>query len=192
LTAFGLSNPPQLAFYPVVRGFFYWTDEMKKDLTASPTEYRGTVYRSKCEAMFARWLDLRNSDDAVVMYEPDWAEIGDYVPDFAVIRPVADGERIPRFLTCVELIEYKPSRPTLSYVKKTMQKLQKIAERELPKSEVDEIQICVYFGSVYTEDRGVFHVSGTGGFTHNSINWLSVHEKAVRDFRFDLEADPCL
>lgn len=159
------------------------------NVTARPTEYRGIQYRSKCEAMFARWLELKNSDDVIVIYEPDWAEIEDYVPDFAVIRPLPDGERVPLFGTSVELIEYKPTRPTLTYVKETTKKLYEISRRELKENDVAEVMLTIYFGSVFSVDRGVFYFNPPSGFIYCNRNWLSGHEKSIRNFRFDLEAE---
>jgi hypothetical protein len=104
-----------------------------KDLTPRPTEHRGIVYRSKCEAMFALWLELRNSSDTIIDYEPDWAELGDYVPDFSVHSPIPiyDRSGVSLFASQVEVIEYKPSRPTLTYVNNVAKSMLEIAESRL-------------------------------------------------------------
>jgi hypothetical protein len=160
-------------------------------MEARATEFQGITYRSKCEAMFALWLSKKNSQDVRIEYEPDWCEIGDYVPDFAVIRPILDdGHRIPRFCTSVELIEYKPSRPTFTYVDEVFKKLHCVANRELSNG-ISEILLTVYFGSIYTEDRGIFYFQSHGSFSSSCINWIGDYEKSIRDFRFDLEAASC-
>ena len=160
-------------------------------MEARPTDFRGITYRSKCEAMFALWLELRNSSDVVIEYEPDWAELKDYVPDFAVFRPLNAGERIPQFETSIEIIEYKPSRPTFTYVKDCMAKNAMIIETFFKPHRYVEAAISVYFGSVYSEDRGVFTYNGNGSFGVSSMDWMRGHEKTIREFRFDLEAEPC-
>lgn len=59
------------------------------DPSATPTEYKGVRYRSKSEAMFARWLDLTrgwitkqsHSNRGATgsghgwIYEPDWMDV---------------------------------------------------------------------------------------------------------------------
>lgn len=89
-----------------------------------PTEYKGTVFRSKAEAVFARTLDL---SDMVFdwMYEPKVHQSHDW--DFEVI--VQCVEYCP---TChqktlrrgqVLLIEYKPSEPTWTYIENLVRKV---------------------------------------------------------------------
>lgn len=159
---------------------------------ARPTEYNGIQYRSKCEAMFALWLDLKYPN-AAVEYEPDWAEVDDYVPDFAYSMPIPayPTQRMCVFETWVAIIEYKPARPTFTYLDAVSKKLRAIAKREGHIA----AKVCafVYWGSVYTADRGIFTIGRHGGFLETDIpmNWLGVHEKAIRDFRFDLEAAAC-
>lgn len=161
-------------------------------MEARATEFRGITYRSKCEAMFALWLELRNSNDTIIQYEPDWAEIDDYVPDFAVFRPVdSSNGNLPVFETSIEIIEYKPSRPTFTYVKDCIDKIYGIIKTHASSPRYDEKAISIYYGSIYTDDRGVFYHSGDGSFRVSNVDWLRGHEKAIRDFRFDLEAATC-
>jgi len=167
-----------------------------KDLTPRPTEYRGVTYRSKCEAMFARWLDHQYCPETqLIQYEPTWASCGEYVPDFLTQSPVMlhhrDNNHIAKFATCIELIEYKPSMPTITYCNTVMKKLKTVADRELAHiDEVTEILLSVYFGSVYTNDRGVFRVNPVGGCRQPiAMNWLTIYEKQIREYRFDLESE---
>ena len=163
---------------------------MQKELTARPTEYRGIQYRSKCEAMFAMWLHLRNSDDVLIEYEPEWAVNGDYVADFAIHRPAWSDDRIAVAVTCIEVIEYKPSMPTITYCDDVMKKLKELADKELVEiADVGEITLSIYFGSVYTNDRGRICFDGGSSYTINRTNWLTIYEKQIRDHRFDLESE---
>lgn len=156
------------------------------------TEFRGITYRSKSEAMFALWLEFKYPT-AVVEYEPDWAELDDYVPDFVCSLPIPayPTQRMCVFETWVAIIEYKPSRPTFTYLDDVSKKIRSIAKRE--GNIATKISAFVYWGSVYTEGRGVFTIScdGSAYETDTPMNWLGIHEKTIRDFRFDLEATPC-
>ncbi len=113
---------------------------------ATPTEYRGVRYRSKCEAMFARYLDISPSCSCFE-YEPAVYEIDGIAPDFVsnyVYHPIAQEPRCDRcgkvhsmqfvqfeceecgesctkfrrmdFTVSTTIIEYKPSRPTRAYI----------------------------------------------------------------------------
>lgn len=157
-------------------------------MEARPTEFRGITYRSKCEAMFALWLELRNPA-AVFDYEPDWGEIENYVVDFIIAKPVPSSlnGRISVFETWVEFVEYKPCRPTFTYLDEVSQKLRNLVFRECKDSTNLKVGAFVYWGSVYGDDRGVATVSKRNGFKVEACNWIGTHEKTIRDFRFDLE-----
>ena len=76
-------------------------------MKAIPTEYKGIVFRSKSEAIYARSLDL--FDNTLWRYEPEELKVGDYVPDFSVIYDLPEGYGH-------EVIEYKPAYPTKTYL----------------------------------------------------------------------------
>jgi len=74
-----------------------------------PTEYRGTVFRSKSEAVFARALDLAKIGQWE--YEPEHEKTHSPHPwDFSIFD-----DRCKRCHWI--LIEYKPSQPTMTYVR---------------------------------------------------------------------------
>lgn len=161
---------------------------MQKELVARPTEYRGIQYRSKCEAMFALWLDLKHSEDVFIEYEPDWAELGDYVPDFVVHRPSWDHDRVvPEISQWIEIIEYKPSMPTVTYCSEVCKKLHQIANLSLFGS-CSLITMNIYYGSVYDANRGAL-LCCNDDFSSVKVNWIGKHERRIRDYRFDLESE---
>jgi len=110
----------------------------------TPTEYKGVVFRSKSEAVFARaidivneWWDGRPKAPGTVlrptrfswMYEPkahshDW--------DFEIVDRHCQycGARIL-------LIEYKPSMPTMTYVNNLIAKVRESAERYQGRTPID-------------------------------------------------------
>jgi len=58
--------------------------------TPKETQYKGVVYRSKTEAMFALILDTSarlQKDIQIHFYEPTFLKTGGgYVPDFMIVR----------------------------------------------------------------------------------------------------------
>lgn len=71
-----------------------------------PTQYRGVVFKSKSEAIFARALDLAG---CLWEYEPEHSKAGDYLFDFFVAFQY--GEHVS-----TALIEYKPDVPNKTYL----------------------------------------------------------------------------
>jgi hypothetical protein len=140
--------------------------------------------------MFAMWLHLKHSNEVMIEYEPEWATDGDYVIDFAVHRPEyskTDISGCPVVQTHVELIEYKPATPTVSYCAEKSMALRRIASRISDVPTVAVVTMNIYYGSVYTNDRGAFLCDGSD-FHSCKLNWLGKHEKPIRDHRFDLES----
>jgi len=161
------------------------------DFTPRPTEFRGIVYRSKCEAMFALWLHLKHGDNVVVQYEPDLAELDDYVVDFVVSQPQESSPsgRLITFDTCIYFIEYKPSRLTFTYISEVSKKIKNIIERECTGHNV-RVGGFIYFGSVFTCDRGLYSIQRDNEIgSCCDCNWLNIYERQIRDYRFDLESE---
>lgn len=162
-----------------------------RDLTPRPTEYRGITYRSKCEAMFARWLEHQYCPETqLIQYEPRWASCGEYVPDFLTQSPVMlhhrDNTDIAKFATCIELIEYKPSRPTSTYINDVSQKLLRIADEVIrERLSVPYVMCFLYWGSVYSPDRGRVNFGHTE-HVYNEADWIGSHQDDLRHYRFDL------
>lgn len=80
-----------------------------------PTEYKGTVFRSKSEAILARCFDLNRND---WIYEPG---IGGINSDHMI--PDHDWDFVVHYGQCVDYlveyricIEYKPRKPTETYI----------------------------------------------------------------------------
>lgn len=164
---------------------------------SSPTEYRGVTYRSKCEAMFARYLVLRSDDEpqptckaSGFEYEPDGFEVNGWNLDFLAWRVgVSTNDvskcKIPTIY--YEWIEYKPSFPTKSYCKKLAANFISLASKlEYYDGLVIRSGFCLYYGSVFTEDRGVLHFE-SGCVLNDEHDWLEFYEDDVRSTRFDLE-----
>lgn len=190
---------------------------MAKDFKqAIPTEYKGIVYRSKCEAMFARYLELdldefrdiyrcvykkRNVSghglEGGFIYEPEGFAVEEWKPDFLEWRTLTSelfGAQIPH---ChYNVIEYKPSKPTATYIKRFAARCGVIYARF---RDAGLIEFCgrtsfyIYWGSVFSESCGriVAYVSDDGrtcAICDDEFNWVVNYEDEIRETRFDLEA----
>lgn len=154
-------------------------------LEAIPTEYKGIVYRSKSEAMFARYLELRYSEEGDpfgVVYEPKHLQTLDgWVPDFLVWQVENTCVWIPQLI--VTVYEYKPSKPTETYLQRFKHRCQEIQNRT-----DTHIVFCLLFGSVFSSERGSFWPLWEDHPTkgHSRIDWLGCFSNEIKATRFDL------
>lgn len=185
-------------------------DAMKK---AKPTEYKGVCYRSKSEAMFARWMELRAEDAASYYsfgrpgfsgvwgdmqsgfsYEPGGAfDVDGWRPDFlfwSVQYETHCGGYTP--LIYYRLLEYKPAMPTDTYLDAFARRYVRICEQLRGGGDRGLLPNLfypkVYFGSVFNESRGVLSLNGDFGWDLSSEDWLYPFEDDVKATRFDLVA----
>lgn len=151
-------------------------------MEARPTEYKGVLYRSKSEAMFARWLDL--SSKSQFFYEP----IGfPKCVDFLAIEHAA--EMIPYGIVLqpsYAAIQYKPSRPTRAYVAE-MDREKDAIFQACEDIHPGQSLCCLMYGSVWSDSRGMF-IFRSGEHPHEvTDDWLEPCRLAVMDYRYDLE-----
>ena len=90
------------------------------NLTPRPTEYKGIRFRSKSEAIFARTLDLVVPQFHQWEYEPNQNSNGKHSHDWDF--EIGD-DRCPCCPYRIILIEYKPSKPSDTYVKTLTEKI---------------------------------------------------------------------
>lgn len=164
-------------------------------IKARRTEYKGIVYRSKSEAMFARYLELvaQEDTDRGVIYEPKGFDVDGWRPDFLqwdVFTGSLQGHEIPHI--SYRLIEYKPSKPTTTYIKEFQKRCESILRRLDDKGLFDFSRRCdyyIFFGSVFNEDRGsLWFEPGLGVEpVESNEDWLAPYIDAVQSTRFDLE-----
>jgi hypothetical protein len=167
-------------------------------MEAVPTEYKGIRYRSKSEAMFARYLELRNDAEFIssrlnvgqkcgaggFIYEPKFLLLDDgWTPDFlwwAVYGSVASEPTLH-----ASVVEYKPKVPTKTYLDAFLEHTQRLwgSMSYSPSYEL-------YYGNFFTGTCGLFHVSD-GRLEHvvgDEANWLEGYQDTILKTRFDLEA----
>lgn len=181
-------------------------------IKARPTEYRGVVYRSKSEAMFARYLDLRFvgecdfsatgdhhptdhrpcSSSSGWIYEPIGFEVHGWTPDFlvhAVGHHHLHGAEIPNLHYW--LLEYKPSAPTKTYMAECSQRFQVIHDRFDDQGLFEFSRRCtfmLYYGSVFTPARGLWEYCTTSKEWFDcDDDWIGDYAETIKETRFDLE-----
>lgn len=183
---------------------------MKKTLKARPTEYRGIVYKSKCEAMFARYLELSVPDTLRTyarynrepnyqsvtpnhcgyVYEPAGFEVGDWVPDFVAFWSLMPNTNFQLPSMIYEVIEYKPSKPTETYLDEFSARVlavQALLRQMIGKAEV-MAKYYLYWGSVFSESSGIVSARDLEWQHLDCEPWLvPEYAQAIRDTRFDLE-----
>jgi hypothetical protein len=169
-------------------------------LVARKTEYKGVVYRSKCEAMFAKWLELhlktRGAIGSGFVYEPvGMIALAGWTPDFVAFEISNPSEHTLSGLPCLAytIIEYKPSRPTQTYVIEFAERCKALFEQWEAHGWLDiayRSSFVLQFGSVFSDERASIHVSGDWGWTpfETATDWLAPYENEVKSTRFDLLA----
>jgi hypothetical protein len=170
---------------------------------ATPTEFLGVKFRSKSEAMFALWLQLRRTElkdpcfmthrNALWTYEPkiDW--LPGFSCDFHLCWLEPKDIKCGNFLPVHRFIEYKPTRPTETYCENMLQKFVDACSESSAQSKVLQHQNellriewpTIYFGSVYNEDRG-FVFTGPSGIKFHKTDWIGSLQDEILNYRFDL------
>jgi hypothetical protein len=189
-----LFHPPGLAF----RLYQLRSVRMKKRIdsfTPVPTEYKGTVYRSKSEAMFARFLELSGED---FFYEPQHELFETFKFDFITFCTDTPGRNsnngfhffFPQFTACI--VEYKPKKPTATYVELFMSKSTELIEKLYERTGLcGTFGATLYYGSIFNIDRGVFIWQPDKQHIHRATDWIGQLEDEIKNTRFDLEALRC-
>lgn len=178
-----------------------------ESLKAIPTEYRSVRYRSKSEAMFARWLDLNGTSLAIgyggsIMasgfdYEPHGLVIDDtfnagaaWFVDFLHWCVVSNVNEISTFVPLMHysIIEYKPSKPTKTYLVSLGRKFD-VIKQQFPFL-FSSSYFCFY-GSVFNKSRDLLRYE-SGSWVSVGIDWSDGLEGEILSTRFDLEGASCL
>ena len=160
---------------------------MEKTFVATPTDYKGVRFRSKSEAMFARYLDwIAQAIPLSWVYEPEYLRVDEWVPDFLVCE-VHKHER--HIYTVAKVIEYKPSRPSDAYIERLHERYKELARSpqaiQIPESTVTKTLLL--WGSPYSDESDIIEFEDDD-FTTRATAWLSHNAKNVMlSHRFDLE-----
>lgn len=175
-------------------------------MKATPTEYKGVSYRSKCEAQFALWLHCvhRGFDQHFIgaeerrhkitqngctgfEYEPKLP--GEFQCDFLTWRcAFRKGFVFPQMLIC--LIEYKPARPSETYVRNWLRKAEACRQSIALSREIRGIfEFRIYYGSAYTQDGGIITLYSDGSSEDREANWCEQLRGHMLAYRFDLREE---
>lgn len=152
---------------------------MNATLKPRPTEYLGILFRSKSEAMFARWID---SMGVQWDYEPEALRVGEWRPDF-VMQPNASQGEIQIFV-----VEYKPRLPTKAYLGDFSGRFAALSEKN-SLFKMEAIVACVDWFS--DSENTLLALMPDGTFGEQVVEWLpnERQKEKVRQFRFDLKSE---
>jgi hypothetical protein len=162
---------------------------MTRQLKARPTEYKGVVYRSRSEAMFARWLELDVAERELdgFCYEPQDFEVGGWVPDFMCWRVQKRNNKLsidPVF------IEYKPEIPTGTYLAELAGKAEKLWELSCEQPLFTTFALSIVCGGFFSNRQAIFNANRVEGKIKfiDKGRWLDDKDKIrILNTRFDLE-----
>lgn len=189
-----------------------------RSLKPTKTEYKGIRYRSKCEAMFARYLDLRTTQyseyqqlkaigDGLsivcssrgIYYEPT-THVGGWKPDFLVWNvevpdraefDIAVEKCLPGLLVprlYMEFAEYKPCLPTRVYCDRFHANAKKWT-----RSTTLMADFRIYFGNPYDYPNKpcgliTFDPYESRWEVDYESDWLASIASNLLSYRFDLES----
>lgn len=172
-----------------------------RNLKARPTEYRGVVYRSKSEALLARRMEISDLINGFV-YEPDFpSEL--WRPDFMywkISPPLTTAsdelmgksliERLYRTQPTTDVVyaEYKPKRPTKTYINQWCHAICEF--NELIDGVINDIvrsyHFYIYIGGFYSKPESLYWDNGE--VVEGEHDWLTEDQKQIcLETRFDLE-----
>lgn len=157
------------------------------NLTPRPTEYKGTVFRSKSEAVIARALDVTSF---VWEYEPERFRHHDWTPDFwAVSHRQAIHYPTQKRAVISLIIEYKPSEPTETYMTELSGRMMAIRTGVVGSEDIP-LLVC---GNPFNETipRSVFVLERDGAWGLLTSRWLTTdffhNWTEAKNYRFDLK-----
>lgn len=175
---------------------------MQNTRKANPTDYKGIRYKSKCEAMFARYLELRieefenlySSDEPFFSSNTFGNGRGGFVYEPLSLQPLRSNSNWnPDFLLwqmyCEplpdchwEFIEYKPSKPTSAYcelmLRNASEAMQDYIGNELYIEEWINADIYIYYGSVWTDRIGRIRICPT-------CRQSNMQGKIIQEYHYD-------
>jgi len=123
--------------------------ETKQKYTPRPTEYAGVTFRSKSEAIFARFIDLKTKGSAKWVYESKNINrmTGErFNPDFMFFYATD----CKRYHVAV-VIEYKPAIPTDTYIEEFFNLKCKNVQKNMRSFDVAPEIHCVDFYSGFNK-----------------------------------------
>ncbi|WP_372897586.1 hypothetical protein [Stieleria sp.] len=158
-------------------------------IEAVPTEYKGVKYKSKSEAMFAKYLEAgpASKPGGGFTYEPKELIVGNYAPDFVVWWLIDDEVSFQRQM--FQVIEYKPKKPTNAYTSRFMERASVMRPR-LNEMGVARPVFGIFHGSVWNKTSGIIQVDPVRLTTHDTgIDWIKNARQLMQDERYDLVAE---
>ena len=141
-------------------------------IKAKETEYKRVVFRSKGEAVFARALD--HLPQSLWVYEPELSGFS-FRPDFQWLFRSNSGT-----LGCC-IYEYKPKKPTDTYIKEAFESFGRYKESD---HGFDNVFFSIVYGDWFNYER--LRQIEFGGEDCEVTNMLQTGWLAAREHRFDI------
>ncbi|WP_026463509.1 hypothetical protein [Adhaeribacter aquaticus] len=168
---------------------------MEKTIQATPTEYKGIIFRSKTEAILARCWDIFNeqNDSNITVhyeYEPKSLLLPDgYVPDFAVTTWYGDIKK-----SILMIIELKPCAVTETYKRKLGKRFDAIlsimGQSRIPMGFLQEVRMelftCNFFEDNHINTSQVYQ-NGRFSAPHELRSGELDCIQQAKSYRFDLQ-----
>ena len=163
-------------------------DSSRKFYPARPTEYRGEVFKSKSEAIFARVL--AEHVDETFEYEPEWTKLPcGYVADFDTVHL----SFLPLYTVQIQtIIEYKPGPVTQTYKTELLDRFNAVRNSQ-PGYTTTAVQYTLITGNAYDTAPCTIEVMDDSGrcfvpYPRKDSLWrLKQWLVEAKDYRFDLE-----
>jgi hypothetical protein len=156
--------------------------------------------------MFALWIDLDSNfgdehkyfplaRDCFVnagsrhpwAYEPKLDFMDGFACDFQIL--MVQFALSGRPVIVHGFVEYKPSRPTKTYCERYFKRYKNamVFCDTTGKMDVSRSSVAsIYYGSVFSEDRGRFSLTNNGLISHQDYDWIGDHQREIQEYRFDL------
>lgn len=145
---------------------------MSDPFAPKQTSYKGVVFRSKTEAIYARVFDLIGWTWEYEPEIPGWP----HRPDFLMAGKYKGGE------VCLFVVEIKPAKPTKSY----LDSIERSAAQFATGFRSDSI---VLFGNPWDRGDGMVIKMADGKWLDpEPVEWLMGFLIEALDYRFDLES----
>lgn len=138
----------------------------------TPTEYKGTLFRSKTEAIYARAFDIIGWKWEYEPYVPMWG----HNPDFLISANAASDGRLR-----LVVMEVKPSKPTSTYLKSILHAATHYNEGFRCRSQI------IYGNPWDGGDVMVMKIEDGKWSAPAKIDWMMEVLIEAKEYRFDLE-----
>jgi hypothetical protein len=141
-----------------------------------PTRFNGITFRSKSEAIMA--VALHQSRNLIWLYEPSIFGF-DFLVDFLLTFETGHKK------LSMQLLEYKPKKPSKSYIKHACECFERFKESGSPLCSFT-IDLTIVWGCPFKDEK--LDAMSCAGLDHRGlVACVNTNWAWAKDYRFDLE-----